>query len=126
MASAHVFGTYSALAVAVTSGATNPACVKLICVSLMMDQKPYAVLFHAYTCRLVGTIPAGLGMLDKLEAVDLSNNLLTGFLPEISVQMPDVKLVYDPTSHTFIALLLNDPDHRQGSLHCISMCICIA
>lgn len=70
-----------------------------------MDQNAYGLLFHAYTCRLVGTIPAGLGMLDKLVAVDLSNNLLSGFLPEISVQMPDVALVYVSTSYTLIASL---------------------
>ena len=48
---------------------------------------------QSVVCRFVGTIPAALGTLDKLEDVDLSNNLLSGFLPEISKQLPNLTVV---------------------------------
>lgn len=32
-------------------------------------------------CRMTGTVPRVLGLLSELQVVDLSNNVLTGFLP---------------------------------------------
>ena len=37
---------------------------------------------HAFVhCRMTGTLPRVLGLLDRLQLVNLSNNALTGFLP---------------------------------------------
>lgn len=61
--------------------------------NLHMQWRLVFMLQASVNCRLIGTIPAGLGQLGKLDVLDLSNNLLTGFLPEISVQMPNLTVV---------------------------------
>ena len=41
-------------------------------------------------CRLTGTLPRVLGVLNNLQSVDLSRNRLSGFLPNIWGQLPNL------------------------------------